>query len=44
MLCIVTEESIKKRRGKVKIPEVCNFYGIPYCRLVGMAEKEGWKF
>lgn len=43
-VCVVTEESIKKRSGKVKIPEVCNFYNISYCRMVGMAEKEGGKF
>ena len=41
---VVTEESLKNKSKKTKIPEVCDYYKIPCYKMIEMAENEGWKF
>ncbi len=39
---VVTNERLKGK--KVKIPYVCEHFGIPYKNLIEMLRSEGWKF
>ena len=39
---VVTNEKLKGK--KVKIPYVCEHFGVPYKNLIEMLRSEGWKF
>lgn len=41
-LCLVTEETL--RGEAIKIPYVCNHYGIDCTNVEGMLNREGWEF
>jgi len=45
---VVAEEKMPpaqgKRPKKTKIPEVCQYFGLPYISMVEMIVNEGWKF
>lgn len=40
--CVVTQES--QNLAKVRIPKVCDDYGVPYADVLGWFRGEGWKF
>ena len=40
--CVVTEESHKPNAAK--IPNACEYFGVPYTNLEGFMEREGWQF
>ena len=40
--CVVTEES--RRTDAIRIPSVCDHYGIACTNLDGLMEREGWRF
>ena len=40
--CVVTEES--RKLNAIRIPTVCDYYGIECTNLDGLMEREGWKF
>jgi hypothetical protein len=40
--CVITEET--KRSDAIRIPNVCEHYGIAHMSLEVWMEKEGWKF
>lgn len=39
---VVTQE--RKEKGKIKIPDVCEHYGIEHVDLLEMFRREGWRF
>ena len=40
--CVVTEETL--RDNAVRIPSVCEYFGIDCTNLEGLMEREGWTF
>ena len=40
--CVITEET--KREGAIRIPNVCEHFGIQCTNLEGLMEREGWTF
>ena len=40
--CVVTEES--RKPNAIRIPNVCDYYGIECTNLDGLIEREGWRF
>lgn len=40
--CVVTEES--RKPNAAKIPNVCDHFGVDWCDLEGMLQREGWEF
>jgi len=40
--CVITEET--KRNGAVKIPNVCEHFGVDCTNLEGLMKREGWTF
>jgi hypothetical protein len=42
--CVVVSEEKSRRSGKVKIPDVCNTYGVGHLSALEFFENEGWEF
>lgn len=41
---VVTEETLRGRIDKPKIPDVCDALGVPWMNLVGFVRTQGWRF
>jgi len=41
---VVTEEKNSRNGNKIKIPEVCDHFGLPCISMVDMMIHEGWEF
>ncbi len=43
-LTVLTGEKHSRTTGVVRIPDVCDYFRIPFINLMGLIRREGWKF